>query len=175
MRDYLKSRSFKAQAKILEVGTGSGILSYIVAQKKPVSIIATDINKNAIKTVELNSKRLGFTMIHPVLVDKDANPYDVLTEKVDYIISNPPWFEGKAQKNLEHAYFDSEFKLLKELLTDISRHLNPDGEAIIEMGGKEGIEFSEMVLKTEHYKYEVVYQGQYGEYKKPYKIFRIYK
>ena len=77
---------------ILEVGTGTGLISLMLAQRNPdAKIQAIDINENAVEIASENFSNSPFKNRLAVFLQdyKDFNP----KEKFDLIISNPPYFE----------------------------------------------------------------------------------
>ncbi|MCD9856108.1 methyltransferase [Epilithonimonas sp. JDS] len=78
--------------KVLEVGTGTGIISLMIAQRNPeAQILAIDINSEAVNISQTNfinspfSERLKSQL-------QDLKNFDT-EQKFDLIISNPPYFE----------------------------------------------------------------------------------
>lgn len=77
---------------MLEVGTGTGIISLMLAQRNPkTKITAIDIDKNAVNLAKLNFENSPFSERLKV-VWKDFNQFET-KEKFDSIVSNPPYFE----------------------------------------------------------------------------------
>ncbi len=97
----------KLPHKILDIGTGTGLLSLMIAQKISVSIDAIDIDENAVTQAKENfeaslwSKNLRAFCKNIITWQADA--------KYDCIISNPPFFENdllpqeEGKKNSKHA------------------------------------------------------------------------
>lgn len=86
---------------ILDIGTGSGILALMMAQKSQAEITAVEIEENAFKQAQinfLNSKWADrITLIHSSVQD-----FTKLSNKTfDVIICNPPYFNNslKPHKN----------------------------------------------------------------------------
>jgi release factor glutamine methyltransferase len=82
--------NLKKQINITEIGVGSGIISITLAKKFPqFKFIATDINPKAIKISKINAK------IHNVnnIEFRLSNLLNKVDEKIDIIISNPPYVE----------------------------------------------------------------------------------
>ena len=77
---------------ILEVGTGTGIISLMIAQRNPeAKILAIDINSDAVVVSQTNfSNSPFFDRINSQL--QDFKNFET-EEKFDLIISNPPYFE----------------------------------------------------------------------------------
>lgn len=85
------SSTNKAQ-KILEVGTGTGLISLMLAQRNPTAIIhAIDINENAVKLAKENFENSPFKDRLKVNL-QDYRKFNS-AEKYDLIVSNPPYFE----------------------------------------------------------------------------------
>jgi len=77
---------------VLEVGTGTGIISLMIAQRNPeAQVLAIDINSEAVKISQANFSHSPFSdRIKGQLQDFKNFEID---EKFDLIISNPPYFE----------------------------------------------------------------------------------
>ncbi len=92
------------QCKILEIGTGSGCISIVLAKQFPeISITAIDISSDAIQLARENSKMLDVENIHFIVADFfNYQP----ESKFDMIISNPPYVIAedipKLQKELSY-------------------------------------------------------------------------
>ena len=86
------SSSKKNAGKILEVGTGTGLISLMLAQRNPTAKIhAIDINENAVELAKENFENSPFKDRLEVNL-QDYRTYN-LAEKYDLIVSNPPYFE----------------------------------------------------------------------------------
>lgn len=77
---------------VLEVGTGTGIISLMIAQRNPeAQILAIDINSEAVNISQANFSNSPFSdRIKSQL--QDLKNFET-EEKFDLIISNPPYFE----------------------------------------------------------------------------------
>ncbi len=108
---------------VAEIGVGSGIISIILAKKlKDIKITATDISKDAIKIAKKNIKY--FNLTDKIKIVNTAY-LDGIEEKVDIMVSNPP-------------YVENSFKVEKPL------HYEPK-EAIF--GGSKGYEVLKKIIK----------------------------
>lgn len=92
-----------ANYRILDIGTGTGVLSLMLAQKAKAQIHAIDINESSYlqskENFENSSWRNRIHAFHSSI--QDFNTGD--NQKYDLIISNPPYFEHnqKASKESE--------------------------------------------------------------------------
>ncbi len=91
------------KGKILEVGTGTGIISLILAQRCEAQITAIDIHQASVWEARANfkespwSQRLKALMISYQLYAAQGNPI-----RYDLIISNPPFFENDLKSTDEN-------------------------------------------------------------------------
>lgn len=128
--------SFRDQrSKLLDVGSGSGLLSLMIAQKNDVTIDAVEIDKDAaeqsIQNITSSPWKERITIYNEdVLQWKTKSKYDI-------IISNPPFYEGdlksgKEEKNTAHH---STQLTLYQLLHFIKTHLAEDGKFFLLLPG----------------------------------------
>ena len=92
--------------KILELGTGSGIIS-IVLQKELSNpdITAVDISEEALNIAKMNAKKHEISDIRFVVSDWFS---EIMNEKFDLIISNPPYVDRSKLSNEELFGIDME-------------------------------------------------------------------
>jgi release factor glutamine methyltransferase len=110
-RDFLSSELFaefvsgyELEGKdILDMGSGSGVVSVFAASKGAVCT-AIDINPMAIRSVEENSVLNGFgSKIHAI--ESDLYDNKLLEGKCfDIIFFNPPYYKGLPKNNFERAF-----------------------------------------------------------------------
>lgn len=107
----------------VDIGTGSGVLSAILAQRGIRHIIATDTNPRAVQCARQNLARLGFGEQVQVL-QQDLFPMG----QVDWLICNPPWLPAKPTSAIETALYDPQHSMLHAVLRDAPQHLREGGE-----------------------------------------------
>lgn len=99
----------KINGNVLDMGCGYGPIGIYVASNTEANVHMIDINKRslglAIKNAELNKVNVSIY---------ESNAYENVTEKFDYIISNPPIRVGK--------------KILYSILFDAKKYLKINGE-----------------------------------------------
>jgi len=118
--------------RILDLGTGTGILSLMMAQKFPnAEIIAIDSCLNAVSLADFNFKNNPNGM--NCRAEHCSFENFLSTEKFDLIISNPPYFVDDlpaisvVNKNSKHLTTN----ILKLLFKTIKLNLTEDGLAIL--------------------------------------------
>lgn len=121
-------QEFKVQSlKLLDVGTGSGLLPLMIAQKNDVEIDAIEIDEDAAQQAKENVNgspwKEKITIINGDVLQWKPD------KKYDCIISNPPFYEGelKSDKNAKNIAHHDEGLKLGELLHFIKLHLTDNG------------------------------------------------
>lgn len=138
--------------KLLDIGTGAGLLPLMIAQKKNAATIDTiEIDTNAFEQATENIATSPWhTNIRAINADVKEFSSDTI---YDIIISNPPfyeneWFSANSEKNMAHH---SSHLLIKELLVIIRKHLTPDGKFYLLLPYKRHDEIMELLQKKEIY------------------------
>ena len=141
----------KKNSKILEIGTGNGIIPVLLCAKDKISKIkAVEIQKEIADLAIRNVKRNGLEdRIEVVNMDikniQEGNTYD-------YIISNPPYMvlDGKEINDKDiKSIARHEIKLnLKEFIANAKRLLKPRGEFFMVHKSYRFLEISEELIKN---------------------------
>ena len=107
-----------------DIGTGTGLLAIILAQRGVKQVIATDLNPRALACASENFTRLELSSIQ--LQQADLYPTDA--PLANLIVCNPPWLPAKPSSPLEYAVYDPNSKMLRGLLQGAKQHLAAHGE-----------------------------------------------
>lgn len=112
---------------VLDIGTGTGLLSLMIRQRNPVQVNAIEIDPEAAEQAQENVSSSPWAkdinVIHKDILLADRLPvYDV-------VVSNPPFYENELssdqhKKNLAHH--SSELNM-GQVIEIISQILNPQG------------------------------------------------
>ena len=135
---------------LLDIGTGTGLLSLMLAQKNERLLIdAIEIDKEAAMQAAENVKESSWKNRVQVISD-DVNTFQN-NRSYDLIISNPPFYENElkspdSQKNLAHH--GEELKLA-QLIAIIKNKLAADGQFFLLFPVKRDTEIKELLLKNE--------------------------
>ncbi len=107
-----------------DIGTGTGLLAILLAQRGIKHIIATDLNQRALDCARENFTRQGLSNIK--LQQADLFPTDA--PLANLIVCNPPWLPAKPSSPLEYAVYDANSTMLRGLLQGAKQHLAEYGE-----------------------------------------------
>lgn len=125
--------------KILEIGSGTGVLAVLAVLAGAERVVATDINKDAIANTVANAK------LHGVAAKIETRLSDVYSafskdEKFDVIFWNIPdcHVARKDLSILERAVFDPDYRLLKRYLAESETHLTTNGRLLLGYSTREG-------------------------------------
>ena len=109
-----------------DIGTGTGVISALLARRGIAHIIATDTDARALSCAQENIQRLGLTT---KITLRNANLFPEAENPVDLIVCNPPWLPAKPSSPVERAVFDENSSMLKGFLAGVAQHLTPHGQA----------------------------------------------
>lgn len=144
----------KPQARILDLGTGSGaMIISILAEALHVAGVAIDLSEKALKTTQENA------VTHNVqgrLTALQGSWFDPVTGQFDIILSNPPYISDEAMEALdaEVAQFDPDLALrggedglmaYRDIIAGAKDHLAPDGVLLLEIGYDQGVSVSKLL------------------------------
>jgi len=120
---------------ILDIGTGTGVISLILAQRFPSAHIkAVEIDEAAARTAEQNFERSTFNtrlkLIHTSFEDYFKSNEQ---HKFDLIVSNPPFFIDSLRSDdlFKGIARHTDQVFFQDLLSESARHLQPDGQLVL--------------------------------------------
>lgn len=134
----------RADARIADLGTGSGAIALALASERPQwQVLATDASTAALAVAKTNAQRLGLRNVEFRHGDWFA---PLLGERFDVLLSNPPYIEA-ADPHLAALAHEPRSALVagEEGLDDLRRicaqasvHLNDGGWLLLEHGMAQG-------------------------------------
>jgi methylase of polypeptide subunit release factors len=143
LRELITEEGCASGRKVLEIGTGTGVLGILCLQNGADQVVATDINPAAVQNARYNAAMLAADVEMEVRqVDQGApGAFTVIKpqERFDLILSNPPWENGQVNGVADHAYIDPGFALMDSLLDGLPQHLNPGGRCLLAYGNVSAI------------------------------------
>lgn len=121
--DLLATASLPTLELAFDVGTGTGVLAAVLAQRGVKRIVATELDDRALACAAENLQRLGHAG-RIELMKADLFP----PGQAPLIVCNPPWLPGKPSASIEHAIYDPDSRMLRGFLRGLAGHLTPGGQ-----------------------------------------------
>jgi ribosomal protein L3 glutamine methyltransferase len=133
----------EAIERVLDLCTGSGCLAILASQSFPnAAVDAVDISRDALAVAARNVADYGLEDRISLYKGDLFAPLD--DERYDLIISNPPYVDAQGMADLPRECrhepklaFDGGadgLDLVRRILRDAARHLNPNGGLLCEIG-----------------------------------------
>ena len=136
--------------RCLDIGTGSGAIALALASERPhLQIAATDVSADALEVATANATRNNLDgRIHFLLSDL----FEALGPEwndLEIVVSNPPYIGERERPDLSYEVLDFEpglalfsgddgLVLIRRLITDARKHLQPGGHLLLEIGHTQG-------------------------------------
>jgi hypothetical protein len=117
------SAALPAKSLAFDIGTGTGVLAAVLAQRGVQRIVATDQDPRALACAHENIARLGLQE-QVDIVQHDLFP----PGRAPLVVCNPPWVPARPSSPLDRAIFDPDSKMLHGFLGGLHDHLEPGGE-----------------------------------------------
>lgn len=124
--EYIKSLGSLTGKRVLDMGTGSGIVS-VAAASLGADCTAADINPMSVRAAKENAAANGFGNKITVV---ESDLFEALNknEKFDIIFFNPPYYKGKPKNNFERAFKGGEnLEVISRFLSEAGSSLDPNG------------------------------------------------
>lgn len=134
---------------ILDVGTGTGIVALMLAQRSPARITAIDVEKNAAEEAAenvLNSPWAERIFVQNISFQEFA---EFGIQKFDCIVSNPPFFGNNlksADKNLALARHN-DLLSFSDLAKGAEKLLSENGKLSLVLPMESAFKFEELAIK----------------------------
>ncbi len=140
----IKTIKSKPGDVILEPCSGTGAISIFLGQNAK-SIIATDINPNAIKNIKKNAE------LHKLNKKIKAIKADVFPPtkiKFDFIVINPPYTDRKAGNKMEKSMWDKGNHVMHTLFSNGKKYLKRGGKIYTSWANFANFDFIENLAVT---------------------------
>jgi len=125
--DWIKK--YKGEKKsAIDIGIGSGILSFQMLRHGFENVIGTDTNPNSIigltETIKENEGYSNLTLIH-------GNLFANIDTSTELIVFNPPWLPAKQNiEGLDEAIYYGT-NLFPDFFKEAKEHLEPNGKIVL--------------------------------------------
>jgi len=135
--------------RILDIGTGTGIVALMLAQKSSGVIHAVDIDEGAFLQCKENFRISPWPnrlLPFHISFQEFAEACEI---KYDLIVSNPPYFHhaSKPPEELRSQARHHDQLTFEDLLLGTKRILSADGKLCVILPNKEGMEFMDIAMR----------------------------
>ncbi|HEU0063714.1 MAG TPA: methyltransferase [Flavisolibacter sp.] len=141
-----KSKSeVELRTKLLDIGTGTALLSLMIVQKNNVQIDAVEIDKDAAEEAKQNVETSQWNnkiKVHHSNILSYPFPY-----VYHYIVCNPPFYENELKSNTSgknRAYHSMQLTI-QQVLQLIKKNLKPEGAFYLLIPGKRESEVEKLM------------------------------
>lgn len=128
--EWLTEGLVPAGSRVLDVGTGSGVLA-IAAASAGARVVAVDSNPAAVDCARINAEANGVDDRVDIRLGDLFEP--VTGEEFDLILCNPPYFPGRPTTPLDTAFRAGDFG--RRFASDLGGHLTESGRALVILSG----------------------------------------
>lgn len=121
--DLVANAPLPALDRAQDIGTGTGVLAAVLANRGVARVAATDRSPAALECARENMARLGFDDRVDVFA---ADPFP--NGKASVVVCNPPWIPAKPASTLDQGVYDPGSAMLRAFLSGLGEQLEPGGE-----------------------------------------------
>jgi HemK-related putative methylase len=122
----LDSSMLCASTRVLDMGTGTGIVS-IVCARREARVVGVDVNPEAVRCARINA------LLNRVEERIDVRGGDLFAplngERFDLVLFNPPYLRGAPRTLLDRAYFSDD--VVERFAATLASHLTANGHAFV--------------------------------------------
>jgi release factor glutamine methyltransferase len=155
----LQSKIENRESKILDVGTGSGVIALSLAAKFPeAKVTATDISDDALALARQNADRLGLTsqveFVRSDLLTHVADGYDLIVANLPYVAEGD---RNTLSREVGHdpamALFGGERgdEIIRKLIEAAPSHLASGGLLALELGLGQGDDLAALMAEKNYH------------------------
>jgi tRNA1Val (adenine37-N6)-methyltransferase len=135
--------------RILDIGSGTGVIALMLAQKTRAKIDAIDIDENAFIQAKQNVSNSEFSKQIIVIHSAFQDYLKIPTEKYNLIVTNPPYFEQSLKSSDEQRSQARHADVLpfEDLIDGVVKLLDEKGKFCLILPTLEAIKFRTLAEK----------------------------
>lgn len=149
---FIKEKKYKS---ILDVGTGSGCIPISLTLLTDCKSYAIDISSDALDVAKINAKKYN---LNEKIFFVNSNLFENFFEKVDVLISNPPYINKQDMSTLMKDVVDFEphnalyggidgLDFYRKIINDSKNFINENGMIFFEIGYDQGEDVKKLLLE----------------------------
>lgn len=138
---------------VLDLCTGTGVVAIRAALDGAKTVVAVDLNPDAVKNAQLNAEKFELPQI-TVLEGSLFAPVGDAT--FDIIAINPPYTSKKPMNKTEICFWDEDNQTTRSFFEEYENHLNPGGQAYLAWADFSPVELIEELAEANSTKLELV-------------------
>ncbi|MDA3885089.1 MAG: class I SAM-dependent methyltransferase, partial [Candidatus Delongbacteria bacterium] len=170
-------QQLKSDLDVLDMGCGSGVISYILNDLIENSTISfTDILPESIASALLNLEKAKKST-NKLIAINPGSLYDNIDKTFDLIVFNPPWIDARSSNRSELALNDKDQSTVKEFLSGSKDHLNPNGKILLgfsDNSGDKAVELFEKNIADNSYEILNIFSDKIQSYQSGRKWMKIF-
>lgn len=148
---FIKEKKYKS---ILDIGTGSGCIPISLTLLTDCKSYAIDISSDALDVAKINAKKYN---LNEKIVFVNSNLFENFFEKVDVLISNPPYINKQDMSTLMKDVVDFEphnalyggidgLDFYRKIIDNSKNFINENGMIFFEIGYDQGEDVKKLLL-----------------------------
>ncbi len=132
--------------KILDIGTGTGVIALMLAQKTNALITAIDIDKDSTEQAKINVLESNYKNNVKVVHISFQDLFNSTEDKYSLIVTNPPYFVDSHKSSVENRSLarHNDSLSFEDLLSGVKKLLEPKGKFCLILPKNEAIIFREL-------------------------------
>lgn len=137
----------KPGERVLDVGTGCGVIAVFSACKGATKVVAVDISPAAVRATKKNAQIHGFSKI---IDARRSDLFDKLRagETFDVITANLPYRNKPAKDIVEASFWDPGFRTYKRFFWEAGKYLNSNGRIYLAQANYGDVAAMKRLAKT---------------------------
>ncbi len=122
----LENMKIQAGEEVLDVGSGSGVLSVFAAKRAASHVVALDVNPDAVRNTTLNAWRHG---VAPRIEARESDLFASIAphEKFDVVLANLPFRNKDADDLTSLSIWDTSFMTHQRFFSSVRGVMMPQG------------------------------------------------
>lgn len=136
--------------KVLDIGTGTGLIAMMLAQRSKAQFSAVELDDNAyqqaVENVQNSIFKEQIRVFHQSIQDFAENNKDLYFE---LIVSNPPFFQNhlKSEQEKRNKALHTDTLSFEDLLTSVIKLLSADGRFVVLLPAYESTVLENLALQ----------------------------